>query len=90
MWSLARRFSENPLGATLLFVSVPAFIINGNSFEADLPFVAFWMAGITLFVARRYALSAFALDSRGDDGLSGCDRDTDSFRLLLAARPEIA
>ena len=61
MWFLAKRFSDNPLGATLLFLSVPAFIINGNSFEADLPFLAFWMAGIALFVARRYALAAIAL-----------------------------
>src|SRR5688572_17881140 len=27
MWSLARRFSEWPLGATLLFLSVPAFVV---------------------------------------------------------------
>jgi hypothetical protein len=61
MWSLAKRFSDYPLGATLLFLSVPAFVINGNSFEADLPFLAFWMAGIALFVAGRYAMAAAAL-----------------------------
>ena len=41
MWSLARRFSPHPLWATLLFLAVPAFVINGNSFESDLPFLAF-------------------------------------------------
>jgi hypothetical protein len=61
MWSLAKRFSGYPLGATLLFLSVPAFVINGNSFEADLPFLAFWMAGIAFFVAGRYSLAAVAL-----------------------------
>ena len=43
MWSLARRFCERPLLATLVFIAVPAFVVNGNSFEADLPFLAFWM-----------------------------------------------
>jgi hypothetical protein len=50
MWSLARRFSERPLLATLLFLAVPAFVVNGNSFEADLPFLACWMSAIALFV----------------------------------------
>jgi len=50
MWSLARRFSPHPLWAALLFVAVPAFVVNGNSLETDLPFLAFWMAAIALFV----------------------------------------
>ena len=50
MWSLARRFSEKPFWATLLFIAAPAFVVNGNSFEADLPFLAFWMMAIALFV----------------------------------------
>ncbi len=49
-WSLARRFCERPFAATLLFIAVPAFVVNGNSFEADLPFLAFWMASTALFV----------------------------------------
>jgi len=53
MWSLARRFSPQPLWAALLFVAVPAFVVNGNSLETDLPFLAFWMAAIALFVSRR-------------------------------------
>src|ERR1035438_8205283 len=54
MWSLARRFSPHPLWAALLFVAVPAFVVNGNSLETDLPFLAFWMAAIALFVSLPY------------------------------------
>jgi hypothetical protein len=50
MFSLARRFCERPFAATLLFIAVPAFVVNGNSLEADLPFLAFWMASVALFV----------------------------------------
>ncbi len=50
MWSLARRFTSRPVPASLLFLAVPAFVVNGNSFEADLPFLAFWMASAALFV----------------------------------------
>jgi len=50
MWSLARRFSPQPLWATLLFLAVPAFVVNGGSLETDLPFLAFGMAAIALFV----------------------------------------
>jgi hypothetical protein len=61
MWSLARRFSERPLWATLLFVAVPAFVVNGGSLEADLPFLAFWMASIALFLSGRMMLAALAM-----------------------------
>ena len=61
MWALARRFSPAPLWATLLFIAVPAFVVNGNSLEADLPFLAFWMAAVALFVADRVALAAVAM-----------------------------
>ena len=61
MWSLARRFSPHPLWATLLFLATPAFVINGNSLESDIPFLAFWMAAVALFVAGRYALAAVAM-----------------------------
>jgi len=53
MWSLARRFCDHPsmvMTATGLFLAVPAFVVNGNSLEADLPFLAMWMAAIALFV----------------------------------------
>src|SRR5450759_596882 len=61
MWSLARRFSERPLWATLLFLAVPAFVVNGGSLEADLPFLAFWMASIALFLSGRLMLAALAM-----------------------------
>lgn len=61
-WRLARRFvPERALQATLLFCAVPAFVVNGTSLEADLPFLAFWMASIALFVERRLILAAAAL-----------------------------
>jgi len=50
MYSLARRFCEKPLLATLLSLGVPAFVVNGNSLEADLPFLALWMLAIALFM----------------------------------------
>ena len=49
--SLAHRFSPYPLLATLLFLATPPFVINGNSLEADLPFLAFWLLAIALFVS---------------------------------------
>jgi hypothetical protein len=61
MWSLAKRFSPNPLWATLLFVAVPAFVVNGASLESDLPFLAMWMAAVALFCAGRLAWSAVAM-----------------------------
>jgi len=48
--ALARRFSPHPLLATLLFLATPAFVINGTSFESDLPFVAFWLLATALYV----------------------------------------
>lgn len=61
MWSLAQRFSPRPLWATLLFLAVPPFVVNGNSLETDLPFLAFWMAAVAFFCARRLALAAAAM-----------------------------
>ncbi|HEY7336699.1 MAG TPA: glycosyltransferase family 39 protein [Bryobacteraceae bacterium] len=62
MWSLARRFSSRPALATLLFCAVPAFIVNGNSLESDLPFLAFWMSAVALFALAvdRGSLAALA------------------------------
>jgi hypothetical protein len=61
MYSLARRFSPRPLWATLLFLAVPAFVVNGGSFEADVPHVAFFLAGIAAFIADRIAISVVFL-----------------------------
>lgn len=49
MWTLARRYSPQPLWATLLFIAVPVFVVNGNSLETDVPFLAFWLAAVALF-----------------------------------------
>ena len=49
-YSLARRFSSVPLWPTLLFLATPAFVINGNSLESDVPFVACWLAAFALFI----------------------------------------
>ena len=51
MWELAKRFSPQPVWAALLFVVVPAFVVNGGSLEADVPFLAFWMAAVALYCA---------------------------------------
>jgi hypothetical protein len=61
MWSLARRFSPQPLWATLLFLAVPAFVVNGNSLETDLPFLAFWLAAVALFCAGRIGFASLAM-----------------------------
>jgi hypothetical protein len=58
--ALARRFCDRPLLATALFLVTPAFVINGNSLESDVPFLAFWLAAIALFIYERYAWSAGA------------------------------
>lgn len=70
--ALARRFSPHPLAATLLFCATPAFVINGTSLEADLPFVALWLLTTALFVAavdersiRLLAASAVAMALAG-------------------------
>ncbi len=61
MWSLAKRFSPRPLWATLLFIAVPVFVVNGNSFETDLPFLALWMSSVALFCSGRLGWSAVTM-----------------------------
>ena len=61
MWSLAKRFSPHPLWATLLFLAVPAFVVNGNSLESDLPFLACWMAAAACFIAAKWVPAAIAM-----------------------------
>jgi hypothetical protein len=47
MLALARRFApDHTMGAVVLFCVFPAFVVNGNSFEADLPFLAFWLISL--------------------------------------------
>src|SRR5262249_41937367 len=46
----------------------PAFVVNGNSFEADLPFLAFWMCAIALFVKGVDENAGFVLVGAGAAG----------------------
>ena len=50
MYALARRFSCAPFWATALFVVVPAFCVNGNLLESDVPLAAFWLTGAAAFI----------------------------------------
>ncbi len=84
MWSLARRFSPHPVWATLLFLAVPAFVVNGNSFEPDVPFLAFWMASMALFCSGRIWLAAAAMALGVARGLSGRLPDAGAARILFA------
>jgi hypothetical protein len=61
MYALARLYTPHALAATALFCAVPAFVVNGNSLESDLPFLAFWMLGMAAFFHGRVALSVFPL-----------------------------
>jgi hypothetical protein len=61
MLSLARRFCDKPFLATLLFIAVPAFVVNGNSLETDLPFLSLWMLAVAWFVKGIEESSALAL-----------------------------
>lgn len=61
MWPLAKRFSPHPMWATLLFLAVPPFVINGNSLESDLPFLAFWMAAVACFAAGKWIPATAAM-----------------------------
>jgi hypothetical protein len=61
VYFLARRFTGRPLWAALIFASVPAFVVNGNKLESDVPLLAFIALGCALMVHRRYALSALAM-----------------------------
>jgi hypothetical protein len=58
VWAIARRFTPRPLLATVLFLVTPAFVVNGNSLESDLPFVAFWMASVAFFIEEKWWLAA--------------------------------
>lgn len=81
MLALARRFApERALWATLLFIAVPAFVVNGNSLEADLPFLAFWMLAVACF--------ARAVDTRssrwlGAAALAAALAALDAFQAVL-------
>ena len=65
MYFLARRFTTRPFLASLLLLSVPSFVVNGNKLEADLPLLAFWLAGFTLFVYGKFLPAAVMLAAAG-------------------------
>ncbi len=50
MYALGRRFSCAPFWAAVLFLLVPAFFVNGNGFESDVPLLAGWTAAAAFFV----------------------------------------
>ena len=86
MLSLARRFSTRPLLATVLFCVVPAFVVNGNSFEADLPFLAFWMTAMALFVyAVDHASTLALVGSALAAGLAALDAYQGTFLTPILA-----
>ncbi len=62
LWLAHRFVPRRALEATLLFCAVPAFVVNGTSLEADLPFLAFWMLSIVFTIKssqdRRFGLAA--------------------------------
>ena len=65
MYFLARRFTTRPLLASLVLLSVPSFVVNGNKLEADLPLLTFWLGGFALFVYGRCLLAAAMFAAAG-------------------------
>jgi len=61
LWWLARRFEAPPMLTALLGLSVPAFVVNGNSLEADVPFLALWLVSTALFIRAVDGRSALVL-----------------------------
>ena len=61
VWALGVVLCALPRWGVLLFAAVPAFVINGNSLEADLPFVAFFLAALAFFVRAAEERSGGAL-----------------------------
>jgi len=59
--SIARRYTEKALLATLLFCAVPAFVVNGTSLESDLPLAAFWLLATALYLGGQRAWAAAAM-----------------------------
>ncbi|MHB9111587.1 MAG: ArnT family glycosyltransferase [Thermoleophilia bacterium] len=50
MYSLSRRFTRQPLVASLLFTFSPGFIVMSHTLMGNLPGVSFWLLASALFV----------------------------------------
>jgi len=62
---LARRFTARPLLAAFVFAAAPAFVVNGNKLEADLPLLSLWLGGFALFVHNRFRWAAAVMALAG-------------------------
>ncbi|MCS7042973.1 MAG: hypothetical protein N2036_12155 [Bryobacteraceae bacterium] len=60
-YALARRFTQRPLAAALLFASTPVLWVSSNTFDSDVLFVACLLAGMALFVHGHEWLAAVPL-----------------------------
>lgn len=62
-YALARKLvvPQAAFGAALLLLATPALVVNGNSFESDVPLLGCWMVGAAFLVHRRYALATLFL-----------------------------
>jgi 4-amino-4-deoxy-L-arabinose transferase-like glycosyltransferase len=49
-WMIASRHTGRPWLAVILFIATPAFVINGNSLESDMPFLFFWLGAVAAWV----------------------------------------
>ena len=49
-YALARRFTQAPLGVTLLLVFSPAFFVMSHTIMMDMPMLAFLLAGVAFYL----------------------------------------
>ena len=49
-YALARRFTESPIGVTLLLVVSPAFFVMSHTIMMDMPMLAFLLVGVALYL----------------------------------------
>lgn len=50
MYSLSRRFTRQPLAASLLFIFTPGFLVMSHTLMGNLPGVSFWLLASALFI----------------------------------------
>jgi hypothetical protein len=61
VYAIARKLTDQPLYASLLFAAAPVFWVSGNTFESDILLLACLMPGIALFLHQRERWSAIPL-----------------------------